>query len=103
MDTHSAHLAASTYWRSTQTHFPSHSTSASTTSSIHKCKLASEDHVPPFLPSCFSTDNHDEALTANDNLENIYARGVGSNFDLDGESDALVTDDEKDFDNGSSM
>ncbi|CAN6545433.1 unnamed protein product [Malus baccata var. baccata] len=96
------------------TSFPSHSTSASATLSIHKRKLASKDHAPPFLPSSFSTDNHDGTLRANDDLKSISksifqsnfiisACGVGADFDSYDESDELVADDEEDFDNDSSM
>ncbi|KAM2399278.1 hypothetical protein ACFXTH_035859 [Malus domestica] len=63
------------------TSFPSHSTSASATLSIHKRKVASKDHPQPFLPSSFSTDNHDGTLTANDDLKSISACGVGADFD----------------------
>ncbi|KAB2602006.1 histone acetyltransferase GCN5 [Pyrus ussuriensis x Pyrus communis] len=103
MDTHSSHLAASNRSRSSQTPSPSHSASASATSSIHKRKLASEDHAPPFPPSSFSADTRDGALTSNDDLESISARGGGADSDSDDESDALVDDDEEDFDNDSSM
>ncbi|PQM40012.1 histone acetyltransferase GCN5 [Prunus yedoensis var. nudiflora] len=103
MDTHSSHLAASNRSRSSQSPSPSHSASASATSSIHKRKLASEDHAPPFPPSSFSADTRDGALTSNDDLESISARGGGADSDSDDESDALVDDDEEDFDNDSSM
>ncbi|KAI5315871.1 hypothetical protein L3X38_045047 [Prunus dulcis] len=103
MDTHSSHLAASNRSRSSQSPSPSHSASASATSSIHKRKLASEDHAPPFPPSSFSADTRDGALTSNDDLESISARGGGADSDTDDESDALVDDDEEDFDNDSSM
>ncbi|KAB2636743.1 histone acetyltransferase GCN5-like [Pyrus ussuriensis x Pyrus communis] len=83
------------------TSFPSHLTSASATLSVHKRKLASEDHEPPFLPSSFSTDNHDGTLTANDDLKSISAGGIGIDFDSYDESDELVADDEEDFDNDS--
>ncbi|KAM1032103.1 hypothetical protein ACFX15_035122 [Malus domestica] len=85
------------------TSFPSHSTSASATLSIHKRKVASKDHAQPFLPSSFSTDNHDGTLTANDDLKSISACGVGADFDSYDESDELVVDDEEDFDNDSTM
>lgn len=91
--------------RSSQSPSPSHSASASATSSIHKRKLASEDHAPPFPPSSFSADTRDGALTSNDDLESISARGADSDSDDDSE-DAVVDDDEDDYDNdnnGSSM
>lgn len=102
MDTHSSHLAASNRSRSSQSPSPSHSASASATSSIHKRKLASEDHAPPFPPSSFSADTRDGALTSNDDLESISARGGGADSDSDDESEALGDDDE-DFDHDSSM
>ncbi|XP_031743544.1 histone acetyltransferase GCN5 isoform X2 [Cucumis sativus] len=103
MDTHSAHLTATNRSRSSQSPSPSHSASASATSSIHKRKLASEDHVPPFPPS-FSAETRDGALTSNDDLESISARGGGADSDSDDDSDdAVVEDDEDDFDNDSSM
>lgn len=88
--------------RSSQSPSPSHSASASATSSIHKRKRASEDHVPPFPPSSFSADTRDGALTSNDDLESISARGADSDSDDDSE-DAVVDDDEDDYDNDSSM
>ncbi|KAK7336803.1 hypothetical protein VNO77_17351 [Canavalia gladiata] len=84
--------------RSSQSPSPSHSASASATSSIHKRKLASEDHAPPFPPSSFSADTRDGALTSNDDLESISARGADSDSDDDSE-DAVVDDDEDDYDN----
>ncbi|KHN02541.1 Histone acetyltransferase GCN5 [Glycine soja] len=69
--------------RSSQSPSPSHSASASATSSIHKRKLASEDHAPPFPPSSFSADTRDGALTSNDDLESISARGADSDSDYD--------------------
>ncbi|CAK9321317.1 unnamed protein product [Citrullus colocynthis] len=103
MDTHSAHLTGTNRSRSSQSPSPSHSASASATSSIHKRKLASEDHVPPFPPS-FSAETRDGALTSNDDLESISARGGGADSDSDDDSDdAVVEDDEDDFDNDSSM
>ncbi|KAL6210624.1 hypothetical protein ACLB2K_015856 [Fragaria x ananassa] len=102
MDTHSSHLAVSNRSRSSQSPSPSHSASASATSSIHKRKLASEDHAPPFPPSSFSADTRDGALTSNDDLESISARGGGADSDSDDESEALGDDDE-DFDHDSSM
>ncbi|KAH1194956.1 Histone acetyltransferase GCN5 [Glycine max] len=90
--------------RSSQSPSPSHSASASATSSIHKRKLASEDHAPPFPPSSFSADTRDGALTSNDDLESISARGADSDSDDDSE-DAVVDDDEDDYgnDNDSSI
>ncbi|WVZ08129.1 hypothetical protein V8G54_021475 [Vigna mungo] len=88
--------------RSSQSPSPSHSASASATSSIHKRKRASEDHAPPFPPSSFSADTRDGALTSNDDLESISARGADSDSDDDSE-DAVVDDDEEDYDNDSSM
>ncbi|XP_038881860.1 histone acetyltransferase GCN5 isoform X3 [Benincasa hispida] len=103
MDTHSAHLTGTNRSRSSQSPSPSHSASASATSSIHKRKLASEDHVPPFPPS-FSAETRDGALTSNDDLESISARGGGADSDSDDDSDdAVVEDDEDEFDNDSSM
>lgn len=84
--------------RSSQSPSPSHSASASATSSIHKRKLASEDHAPPFPPSSFSADTRDGALTSNDDLESISARGADSDSDSESE-DAVVDDDEDDYDN----
>lgn len=104
MDAHSSHLTAPNRSRSSQSPSPSHSASASATSSIHKRKLASEDHAPPFPPSSFSADTRDGALTSNDDLESISARGGGADSDSDSDSeDAAVDDDEEDFDNDSSM
>ncbi|KAL2321001.1 hypothetical protein Fmac_029970 [Flemingia macrophylla] len=88
--------------RSSQSPSPSHSASASATSSIHKRKLAPEDHAPPFPPSSFSADTRDGALTSNDDLESISARGADSDDDDDSE-DAVVDDEEDDYDNDSSM
>ncbi|KAG5043545.1 hypothetical protein JHK87_007460 [Glycine soja] len=84
--------------RSSQSPSPSHSASASATSSIHKRKLVSEDHAPPFPPSSFSADTRDGALTSNDDLESISARGADSDSDSESE-DAVVDDDEDDYDN----
>lgn len=104
MDTHSSHLAVQNRSRSSQTPSPSHSASASATSSIHKRKLAataaaaaSEDHGPPTFPASFSADTRDGALTSNDDLESISARGADS--DADDSEDAVVDDDEDEFDN----
>lgn len=101
MDTHSSHGGAGTLRsRSSQSPSPSHSASASATSSIHKRKLpSSDDHAPPFPPSSFSADTRDGALTSNDDLESISARGADSDSDDDSEEDAVVDDDEDDFDN----
>ncbi|CAJ2633039.1 unnamed protein product [Trifolium pratense] len=90
--------------RSSQSASPSHSASASATSSIHKRKLVSEDHAPPFPPSSLSADTRDGALTSNDDLESISARGNDSDSDDDSE-EAVVDDDEDEYDNdnGSSM
>ncbi|XP_071724564.1 histone acetyltransferase GCN5 [Rutidosis leptorrhynchoides] len=118
MDNHSSHLNAANRSRSSQSPSPSHSASASATSSIHKRKLAaaaaagaaaalSDDHGPPassFPPSSFSADTRDGALTSNDDLESISARGGGdSDSDADDSEDAVVDDYEVDFDNDSSM
>lgn len=104
MDTHSSHLTAPNRSRSSQTPSPSHSASASATSSIHKRKLAataaagaSEEHAPPAFPPSFSADTRDGALTSNDDLESISARGADS--DADDSEDAVVDDDEDEFDN----
>ncbi|CAK7346495.1 unnamed protein product [Dovyalis caffra] len=107
MDTHS-HLTAPNRSRSSQSPSPSHSASASATSSIHKRKLAaaaaaSDDHLPPFAPASLSADTRDGALTSNDDLESISARGADSDSDDAEDSDAVVDDDEDDFDNDSSM
>jgi len=106
MDTHS-HLTAPNRSRSSQSPSPSHSASASATSSIHKRKraaaaAASDDHLPPLAPSSFSADTRDGALTSNDDLESISARGADSDSDDAEDSDA-VDDDEDEFDNDSSM
>ena len=84
MDTHSSHLTAPNRSRSSQSPSPSHS---SATSSIHKRKLASDDHAPPFPPSSLSADTRDGALTSNDDLESISARGGGADSDSDEDSD----------------
>ncbi|KAE7997711.1 hypothetical protein FH972_002318 [Carpinus fangiana] len=84
MDTHSSHLTAPNRSRSSLSPSPSHS---SATSSIHKRKLAPEDHAPPFPPSSFSADTRDGALTSNDDLESISARGRGAD-DSDSEDDS---------------
>ncbi|KAJ7972723.1 histone acetyltransferase GCN5 [Quillaja saponaria] len=102
MDTHSSHVAGPIRSRSSQSASPSHSASASATSSIHKRKLASEDLVPPFPPSSISADTRDGALTSNDDLESISARGADSDSDDESE-DAVVDDDEEEYDHGSSM
>ncbi|VFQ97354.1 unnamed protein product [Cuscuta campestris] len=91
MDPHSSHLAAPARSRSSQSPSPSHSASASATSSIHKRKLVSEEHAPPF-PSSFS-DTRDGALTSNDDLESISARGADS--DSEDESEEVADDDEE--------
>ncbi|PON54399.1 Histone acetylase PCAF [Parasponia andersonii] len=101
MDNHSSHLAAPNRSRSSQSPSPSHSASASATSSIHKRKLASEDHAPPFPPSSFSADARDGALTSNDDLESISARGDGADSDSEEESEDAAVDDDDDFDNDS--
>lgn len=90
------HLTASVRSRSSQSPSPSHSASASG-SSIHKRKLASDDLAPPF-PSSFS-DTRDGALTSNDDLESISARGADS--DSDEESEEVVDDDEEEYDDSS--
>ncbi|XP_050236416.1 histone acetyltransferase GCN5 [Mercurialis annua] len=105
MDSHS-HLNLTNRSRSSQSPSPSHSASASATSSIHKRKLAaaaaSEDHALPFPPSSFSADTRDGALTSNDDLESISARGADSDSDVE-DSDVVVDEDEDEFDNDSSM
>ncbi|KAI9182545.1 hypothetical protein LWI28_026388 [Acer negundo] len=108
MDTHSSHLTAPNRSRSSQTPSPSHSASASATSSMHKRKLAataaaaaSEENAPPTFPPSFSADTRDGALTSNDDLESISARGADS--DAEDSEDAVVDDDEDEFDNDSSM
>lgn len=93
MDTHSSHLTAPNRSRTS----PSQS---SATSSIHKRKIASDDHAPPFPPSSFSADTRDGALTSNEDLESISARGGGADSD---DSDDAAVDDDEDFDNESSM
>ncbi|KAJ6931222.1 hypothetical protein NC652_014654 [Populus alba x Populus x berolinensis] len=111
MDTHS-HLTAPNRSRSSQSPSPSHSASASVsasaTSSIHKRKLAAaaaayDDHLPPFAPSSLSADTRDGALTSNDDLESISARGADSDSDDAEDSDTVLDDEEEDFDNDSSM
>lgn len=102
MDGHSSHLAAPNRSRTSQSPSPSHSASASATSSIHKRKLASsDDHAPPFPPSSFSADARDGALTSNDDLESISARGGGADSDSDDDSEDAAVDDDDDFDNES--
>ncbi|KAK9067590.1 hypothetical protein SSX86_011701 [Deinandra increscens subsp. villosa] len=99
MDAHSSHLTAPLRSRSSQSPSPSHSASASATSSIHKRKLsAPEDHAPPF-PSSFS-DTRDGALTSNDDLESISARG-GADSDDSEEFEDGVDDDEEEYDDSS--
>lgn len=100
MDTHSSHLTAPNRSRSSQSPSASHS---SATSSIHKRKVASDDHAPPFPPSSFSADTRDGALTSNDDLESISARGGGADSDSDDESEEAAVDDDEDFDNDSSI
>ncbi|KAJ6773801.1 hypothetical protein OIU79_017287 [Salix purpurea] len=107
MDTHS-HLTVPNRSRSSQSPSPSHSASASASSSIHKRKLAaavaaSDDHLPPLAPSSLSADTRDGALTSNDDLESISARGADSDSDDVEDSDAVVDDEEEEFDNESSM
>ncbi|VFQ68240.1 unnamed protein product [Cuscuta campestris] len=96
MDPHSSHLAAPARSRSSQSPSPSHSASASATSSIHKRKLVSEEHAPPF-PSSFS-DTRDGALTSNDDLESISARGADSGSEDESEE---VADDDEEYDDSS--
>ncbi|KAI3760134.1 hypothetical protein L1987_50524 [Smallanthus sonchifolius] len=99
MDAHSSHLTAPLRSRSSQSPSPSHSASASATSSIHKRKLsAPEDHAPPF-PSSFS-DTRDGALTSNDDLESISARGGADSDDSD-EFEDVVDDEEEEYDDSS--
>jgi histone acetyltransferase len=59
--------------------------------------------LPPLAPSSFSADTRDGALTSNDDLESISARGADSDSDDAEDSDAVVDDDEDEFDNDSSM
>ncbi|KAG5580602.1 hypothetical protein H5410_051229 [Solanum commersonii] len=96
MDAISSHLTAPGRSRSSQSPSPSHSASASATSSIHKRKMASDDHAPPF-PSSFS-DTRDGALTSNDDLESISARGGGADSDSEDDSEEVGDDDEEDYD-----
>lgn len=100
MNTHASHGAGPIRSRSSPS--LSHSASASANSSIRKLKMASEDHAPPFPPSSFSADTRDGALTSNDDLESISARGADSDSEDDSE-DAVVDDEEEDYDNDSSM
>lgn len=96
MDALSSHLTAPGRSRSSQSPSPSHSASASATSSIHKRKMVSDDHAPPF-PSSFS-DTRDGALTSNDDLESISARGGGADSDSEDDSEEVGDDDEEDYD-----
>ncbi|KAL2510753.1 Histone acetyltransferase GCN5 [Abeliophyllum distichum] len=96
METHLSQLTAPLRSRSSQSPSPSHSASASATSSIRKRKLAPDDHAPPF-PSTFS-DTRDGALTSNDDLESISARGA--DFDSDDQSEEVV-DEEEEYDDSS--
>ncbi|KAK9160752.1 hypothetical protein Syun_007093 [Stephania yunnanensis] len=80
--------------RSRGSQSPSHSASASVGSSVHKRKLASDDHAPAF-PFSYS-DTRDGALTSNDDLESISARGADS--DSDDESEEVVDEEEEDND-----
>ncbi|KAJ8443493.1 hypothetical protein Cgig2_016976 [Carnegiea gigantea] len=84
MDSHPSTMipAAAGRSHSSQSQSPSHSASASATSSIHKRKRATaDDHAPPsFRPSSLSADT---ALTSNDDLESISARGGGASDDSD--------------------
>uniref|UniRef100_A0A6N2LIJ2 histone acetyltransferase n=1 Tax=Salix viminalis TaxID=40686 RepID=A0A6N2LIJ2_SALVM len=59
----------------------------------------------PLATTCsvFSLDTRDGALTSNDDLESISARGADSDSDDVEDSDAVVDDDEEEFDNESSM
>ncbi|XP_075492357.1 histone acetyltransferase GCN5 isoform X1 [Primulina tabacum] len=91
MDGHSSHLTAPVRSRSSQSPSPSHSATASATSTIHKRKLPPEDHAPPFPPSL--SDTRDGALTSNDDLESISARGADSDSDEESEE---VADEEYD-------
>ncbi|XP_061360996.1 histone acetyltransferase GCN5-like [Gastrolobium bilobum] len=84
METHGGGTLRS---RSSQSPSPSHSASASATSSIRKRKLASDDHAPPFPPSSFSADTRDGALTSNDDLESVSARGADSDSEDDYDND----------------
>ncbi|KAF4358095.1 hypothetical protein F8388_009378 [Cannabis sativa] len=97
MENHSSHVTAPNRSRSSQSPSPSHSASASATSSIHnKRKLPPDDHAPPF-----STDARDGALTSNDDLDSISARGGAADSDSDDDSDDVAVDDDDDFDNDS--
>ncbi|KAK9137550.1 hypothetical protein Sjap_008144 [Stephania japonica] len=92
MDGHSGHSTAPGRSRGSQS--PSHSASASVGSSVHKRKLASDDHAPAF-PFSYS-DTRDGALTSNDDLESISARGADS--DSEDESEEVVDEEEEDND-----
>lgn len=100
MDTHSSHLTAPNRSRSSQSPSPSHS---SATSSIHKRKLQPDDHAPPFPPSSFSADTRDGALTSNDDLESISARGGGADSDSDDDSEAAAAAADDSDDDSSAM
>ncbi|OVA05355.1 GNAT domain [Macleaya cordata] len=96
MSAHSAHSTAPVRSRTSQTPSPSHSASASICSSVHKRKLASEDHVPAY-PFSYS-DTRDGVLTSNDDPESISARGAYTDFENDSEE---VVDEEEEEDNDS--
>ncbi|KAL2535718.1 Histone acetyltransferase GCN5 [Forsythia ovata] len=93
METHLSQLTAPLRSRSSQSPSPSHSASASATSSIRKRKRAPDHHAPPF-PSTFS-DTRDGALTSNDDLESISARGA--DFDSDDQSEEEYDDSIRNF------
>ncbi|OVA09861.1 GNAT domain [Macleaya cordata] len=99
MDGHSAHSTAPVRSRTSHSQSPSHSASASVCSSAHKRKLASDEH-PPTFPLSYS-DTKDGALTSNDDLESISARGADSESDDDSED--VVDDDDEEEDNEDSM
>ncbi|KAJ4968799.1 hypothetical protein NE237_015500 [Protea cynaroides] len=96
MDGHSAHSTAPVRSRSSHSPSPSHSASASVCSSAHKRKLASDDHATVF-PFSFS-DTRDGALTSNDDLESISARGAETDSEDNSEE---VVDEDDDEDNDS--
>ncbi|KAJ8632777.1 hypothetical protein MRB53_026113 [Persea americana] len=104
MEGHSTHSTAPVRSRSSQSPSPSHSASASVSSSVLKRKLppSADDHHPPAassLPFSFS-DTRDGALTSNDDLDSISARGADSDSD-DDPSEDVGEDDYEDEDNDS--
>ncbi|KAL5988838.1 hypothetical protein ACLOJK_026940 [Asimina triloba] len=105
MEGHSAHSTAPGRSRSSHSPSPSHSASASVCSSAHKRKLASDDHHPPsaaFQPFSFS-DNRDGALTSNDDLDSISARGADDSDSESDPSEDVVGDEEDDEEDNDSM